>query len=88
MGSSKPSNPLDKVGSFEITSYEYNGKDIIITKIKALDNEGVYMKFVKLESVLPYLSQKPIRFKTKIEDNPHVKELMERFGATPVIKKQ
>lgn len=85
---SEQSNPLDKIGSFEVTSYHYENGSIVITKVKVLDNDGEYMKFAKLEKVMPFLSQKPIRFKTKLEDNPHVKELMERFGATPIIKKQ
>lgn len=88
MESSEQSNPLDAIGAFEITSYEYDGQNIVITKVKVLDQDGAYIKFAKLKNVLPYLSQKPIRFKSKIEENPHVKELMERFGAVPIIKKQ
>lgn len=77
---------LDKVGHFEITTYHHDGSNIIIEKIKAVDNDGNYMKFVKLDKVLPFLSLKPIRFKSKLEENPLVRELMDRFDAKPIIK--
>tara|TARA_R100001463_G_scaffold120460_1_gene176516 strand:- start:201 stop:392 length:192 start_codon:yes stop_codon:yes gene_type:complete len=47
----------------EVVRYEYDGKDIVIKQIKALDEKGEYIKFVKLENVMPYLSKMPITFK-------------------------
>jgi len=47
----------------EVVRYEHNGKDIVIKQIKALDEKGKYIKFVKLDKVIPYLSKMPITFK-------------------------
>ena len=47
----------------EVVRYEHNGKDIVIKQIKALDEQGKYIKFVKLDKVIPYLSKMPITFK-------------------------
>ena len=47
----------------EVVRYEHNGKDIVIKQIKALDEQGKYIKFVKLDKVMPYLSKIPITFK-------------------------
>jgi len=51
------------IHSFEIVRYEYDGKDIIIKMVKVLDENGEYIKFAKLDKVLPYLSQYPTKFK-------------------------
>ena len=57
-----------ELGSFEIVRFSFekiNGEPkIIISQIKALDVDGNYIKFAKLESVLPYLSKYPVTFKT------------------------
>ena len=34
--------------SLEIVKYDYNGKDIVISMIKVLDEKGEYIKFAKL----------------------------------------
>lgn len=55
-----------ELGSFEITTYyvkNIDGNKIVIEKVKALDKEGKYIKFAKLDMVLPYLSQYPVKFK-------------------------
>lgn len=52
-----------ELGSFEVTTYKLIGGNIVIDKIKALDTEGKYIKFAKLDKVIPYLSQYPIKFK-------------------------
>ena len=58
---------MKKVGSFEVTRYDFekiNGDDkIVISMVKVLDVDGKYIKFAKLEEVLPYLSKYPISFK-------------------------
>ncbi len=51
--------------SLEVVRYEYNGKDIVISMIKVLDEKGDYIKFAKLDKIMPYLSKYPIKFKTK-----------------------
>ena len=55
------------LGSFEIVRYSFDQvkgePKILIHQIKALDVNGAYIKFAKLEAVLPYLSQYPITFK-------------------------
>ena len=51
--------------SLEVVRYEYNGKDIVISMIKVLDEKGDYIKFAKLDKIIPYLSKYPIKFKTK-----------------------
>lgn len=53
-----------KVASFEVVKYEIVNGNIQISMIKALDPEGKYIKFVKLDKVLPYLSKFPIHFKS------------------------
>jgi hypothetical protein len=52
-----------KLYSFEIVKYHINNSKIEISMIKALDEQGNYIKFVKLDKVLPYLSKFPIYFK-------------------------
>lgn len=52
-----------QLGSFEITTYKLIGGNIMIDKVKALDINGKYIKFAKLDKVLPYLSKYPIKFK-------------------------
>ena len=56
-----------QLGSFEIVRYSFDQvkgePKILIHQIKALDVNGAYIKFAKLEAVLPYLSQYPINFK-------------------------
>lgn len=59
---------MRKPHSLEIVRYEHNGKDIIINQIKALDKDGKYIKFVKLDKVMPYLSKMPVKFKDKSYD--------------------
>ena len=49
--------------SFEITTYRMEGGNIMIDKVKALDKNGTYIKFCKLDKVLPYLSKYPVKFK-------------------------
>ena len=55
------------LGSFEIVRYNFevvNGEPkIIIHQIKALDQNGKYIKFVKLKEVEPYLNLYPVKFK-------------------------
>jgi len=51
------------LGSFEITTYKLVGGNIVIDKVKALDEDGKYIKFAKLDKVLPYLSKYPVTFK-------------------------
>lgn len=53
-----------KVNSFEVVKYQMQNGNIEISMIKAVDPEGNYIKFVKLEKVLPYLSKFPVHFKT------------------------
>jgi hypothetical protein len=56
-----------ELGSFEIVRYSFEqvkgDPKILIHQIKALDVNGSYIKFAKLESVMPYLCQYPITFK-------------------------
>ena len=54
---------MRKPASLEIIKYDYNGKDIVISMIKVLDEKGEYIKFAKLDKVKPYLSKYPIKFK-------------------------
>ncbi len=54
---------MRKPASLEIVKYDYNGKDIVISMIKVLDEKGEYIKFAKLDKVMPYLSKYPIKFK-------------------------
>ena len=60
---------MDNLGSFEVIKYRFelinNEPKIIIEMIKALDKNGKYIKFVKLEKVIGYLSHYPITFKQK-----------------------
>ena len=56
---------IDEVGSLEITSYDWIDGNIVITKVKVLDKQGKYIKFPKLDQVLPYLSRYPVVFKSK-----------------------
>lgn len=53
------------LGSFEITTYRLIGGNIVIDKVKALDTDGKYIKFAKLDKVIPYLSKYPVKFKSK-----------------------
>jgi hypothetical protein len=61
-----------ELGSFEIVRYSFDQvkgePKILIHQIKALDVNGAYIKFAKLEAVLPYLSQYPIFFKNVSHD--------------------
>ena len=61
-----------QLGSFEIVRYSFDQvkgePKILIHQIKALDVNGVYIKFAKLEAVLPYLSQYPVTFKNISND--------------------
>lgn len=55
---------------FEITRYDIakdvRGDDkIVIEQVKAMDENGKYIKFAKLREVLPFLSKFPVRFKAK-----------------------
>ncbi len=58
---------MRKIGSLEVIKYDFelvNGNPkIVISMIKVLDEDGKYIKFAKLEEVLPYLSKYPITFK-------------------------
>jgi hypothetical protein len=54
---------MRKPHSLEIVKYDYNGKDIVISMIKVLDEKGEYIKFAKLNKITPYLSKYPIKFK-------------------------
>jgi hypothetical protein len=53
----------------EIVKYRFeyinNEPKIIIDMIKLLDDNGKYIRFVKLKEVEPYLSQYPVTFKAK-----------------------
>lgn len=57
----------------EVVRYELqtiNGEPkIVISQVKVTDENDRYVKFAKLEKVLPYLSRLPIRFKPKESDN-------------------
>lgn len=61
-----------ELGSFEIVRYSFDQvkgePKILIHQIKAIDVNGAYIKFAKLEAVLPYLSQYPITFKDLTND--------------------
>lgn len=61
-----------QLGSFEIVRYSFElvkgEPKILIHQIKALDINGAYIKFAKLESVISYLSQYPITFKSLNND--------------------
>jgi hypothetical protein len=61
-----------QLGSFEIVRYSFDQvkgePKILIHQIKALDVNGAYIKFAKLEAVLPYLSHYPITFKDLSND--------------------
>jgi hypothetical protein len=61
-----------ELGSFEIVRYSFDQvkgePKILIHQIKAIDVNGAYIKFAKLEAVLPYLSQYPITFKDLSND--------------------
>jgi hypothetical protein len=58
---------IEEIGSFEIVRYEVKnlpeGPKIVVSQVKVLDKDGKYIKFAKLEKVLPFLSKFPIRFK-------------------------
>jgi len=60
---------MKNIGSLEVVRYEYQTVDgdpkIVISMVKVLDKEGVYIKFAKLKEVEPYLSEYPISFKPK-----------------------
>ena len=61
-----------KLGSFEIVRYSFDlvkgEPKILIHQIKALDVNGAYIKFAKLEAVLSYLSDYPVDFKKLSND--------------------
>ena len=77
---------VDDVGWFEISSYSYNGKDLIIKEIRVYSNDGDLLKSANLEKIIPFLCKKPVRFRTPTEDNELVKELMRKFKTAPVLK--
>jgi hypothetical protein len=56
-----------ELGSFEIVRYSFDHvkgePKILIHQIKAIDVNGAYIKFAKLESVIEYLAQYPVNFK-------------------------
>ena len=54
---------MEKPHSLEVVRYEYDGENIVIKMIKLLDENGKYIKFVKLKEVTPYLSQYNVKFK-------------------------
>lgn len=58
---------MKKIGSLEVIKYNFELIDgnpkIVISMIKVLDEDGKYIKFAKLENILPYLSKYPITFK-------------------------
>lgn len=58
---------MKKIGSLEVVKYNFELVDgnpkIVISMIKVLDESGKYIKFAKLENILPYLSKYPITFK-------------------------
>ena len=64
---------MRKIGSLEVTKYDFvliNEKPkIVISMVKVLDEYGKYIKFAKLEEVLPYLSKYPITFKELQDEN-------------------
>ena len=61
-----------KVNSFEVTTYEFkmidNEPKIVISAVKALDENGGYIKFAGLKGVEKYLSSYPTTFKEKEYD--------------------
>jgi len=57
----------NKVGSLEVVNYHYDGKDIVITKIKVKDTNGKYIKFARLKDVINHLHLYPITFKKNEE---------------------
>ena len=58
---------MKKIGSLEVVKYNFELIDgnpkIVISMIKVLDENGKYIKFAKLQNILPYLSKYPITFK-------------------------
>jgi GH35 family endo-1,4-beta-xylanase len=56
-----------EVHSFEIVQYYTqhvdDGVKIVIKMIKALDENGVYIRFVGLQGVIDYLPHLPVTFK-------------------------
>tara|TARA_Y100000310_G_C20349478_1_gene653629 strand:- start:243 stop:416 length:174 start_codon:yes stop_codon:yes gene_type:complete len=54
---------MEKPHSLEVVRYEYDGENIVIKMIKLLDENGKYIKFVKLKEVTPHLSQYNVKFK-------------------------
>jgi hypothetical protein len=58
---------MERLSSFEVVRYSFDIigglPKIVIHQIKALDENGKYIKFVKLKEVTPYLSKYPIKFK-------------------------
>jgi len=61
-----------QIGSLEITRYHFEYIEghpkIVIDMVKVLDQNGKYIKFAKLEKVLPYLSKYPIKFKPQANE--------------------
>lgn len=55
------------LGSFEVVRYNFeltnDQPKIVIHQIKSLDENGKYIKFVKLKEVESYLGLYPIKFK-------------------------
>jgi hypothetical protein len=56
------------VDHFMVSRYYIEGDKLVITHIRANDKDGVYIRFVKLDKVLPYLAQYPVSFKQKEGD--------------------
>jgi hypothetical protein len=51
------------VDHFVVSRYYIEGDKLVITHIRANDENGFYIRFVKLDKVLPYLSYYPVSFK-------------------------
>jgi hypothetical protein len=61
----------DDIGHLEITRYNWELVDgepkIVIHQVKALDKNGKYIKFVKLEKVVDYLFEFDVVFKRQLQ---------------------
>lgn len=61
---------------FEIVKYdiEYHGPrrepKIVISMVKAMEDDGKYLKFAKLEKVVEHLADHPVKFKPKDNGTP------------------
>lgn len=57
-----------EIASMEITKFELvpatrTGHDIVITMVKALDEEGKYIKFLPLREAFPLLGKLPLTWR-------------------------